>query len=99
MATKRVPPTPALGPAPTVLRKPRTHCPITGEEIKLLEVGATRNWLGHTSLWTTRVFQTKEQLVRALSYNSGNEPAFPKSEISVVRGEGEPPRSEDPAEE
>ena len=84
---------------PAVFLVPRTHCPITGELIRLLEVGQERNWIGVTSLWTTRVFQTREQLVRALSHSVGMEPAFKKSEISVVRAEGEPPPSNDPAEE
>ena len=84
---------------PAVFSVPRTHCPITGELIRLLEVGAERNWIGVTSLWTTRVFQTREQLVRALSHSVGMEPAFKKTEISVVRAEGEPPPSNDPAEE
>lgn len=84
---------------PASFSAPRTHCPITGELIRLLEVGKERNWIGVTSLWTTRVFQTREQLVRALSHSVGMEPSFKKSEISVVRAEGEPPPSNDPAEE
>lgn len=82
-------------PGPLPLTAPRTHCPITGEMIRFLEVGKTKDFMAVTSLWTSRIFQTREALVRALSFNGGTEPAYKKSEVSVVRDELEPPKTDD----
>ena len=86
-----MPPVGPFKPIEAARAAPRTNCPITGELIRYREVGADKMWVAFTSLWTTRMFQFKDQLVRALSYCNGVEPLFPRNEVVVVRDDNEPP--------
>lgn len=76
-------------PKTSGLRSPRTHCPITKELIRVVKVGDL--WIGTTSLWTSRPYQTRDRLMYELSYNNGVAPSFPEPGVSVVRDANEPP--------
>ena len=74
------------------LKSPRTHCPITGDLIKVLQTGDF--WIGTTALWTTRPYRSRDRLLYELSYNNGTAPAFPEPGVAVVRDANEPPTKE-----
>ena len=59
----------------------RTHCPITGELIKIVKAGDM--WLATTSLWTSRPYHTEARLRYELSYNAGIAPDLPDPSISA----------------
>ena len=59
----------------------RTHCPITGELIKIVKAGDM--WLATTSLWTSRPFHSEDRLQYELSYNAGIAPDLPDPSISA----------------
>ena len=63
------------------LASPRTICPITGEEIKIVKAGD--KWIAHTSLWTSRPYEFRDTLVYMLSHYEGVSPDMPRPGISV----------------
>jgi hypothetical protein len=71
------------------LASKRTHCPITKELIKYIQVGDY--WIATTSIWTTRPYHFKGDLEYALSYNNGVCPTYPKPGVQVTRDAGEAP--------
>lgn len=71
----------AAGP----LSSPRTTCPITGEEIKIVKAGD--KWMAHTSLWTSRPYDFRDTLVYMLSHSNGVAPDMPRPGVEVVRDE------------
>ena len=86
MATKAKP---KVDPAFVGLKTARTHCPITKDLIKIVQVGDM--WIGTTPLWTTRPYRSKERLAYELSYDNGIPPVFPSPDITVTRDYNEPP--------
>jgi hypothetical protein len=89
MAVKKPAAKQVVAPVSDCLNEPRTHCPITKDLIKIVEVGEF--WMGATSLWTTRPYRSKARLLYELSYNNGKAPNFPDPDITVTRYENEPP--------
>ena len=76
------------------LKTARTHCPITKDLIKIVQVGDL--WIATTALWTSRPFKSKDRLVYELSYSDGIPPELPEPGVSVVRDHREPPGPREP---
>ena len=88
-------------PRPRKISAPRPYvekvsCPFTGREIELRKLG-DGSWMGVGQFYTTKLFQTRRQLLYWLLHVDGVAPAF-DAVVPLSTAEREPPHP-DPFED